>query len=219
MLNLWLRTLFHPDSKEWLLFSDAWPIGGHSLEEVEGYLPDRLPENDINGRLYAFLLEMLTIFCRQTKALKIDFTITSATAEDLSSVMQDHDIGTERFDRIESSNISDEDYLGVRKTITALGPLLKPVAENPHATLLLLFMTTVRNIAHDLVEDDFPWVSGSHSLTQFFDNWANGRELDPITRETIRSHARCFGLDNETLLVKHMEKLKVQDVLNELDLR
>lgn len=41
------------------------------------------------------------------------------------------------------SNISDAGYLGVHKTIFHMVPLLQPPSQNPHATLITLFMNAV----------------------------------------------------------------------------
>lgn len=39
------------------------------------------------------------------------------------------------------SNISDEQYVGIERTLALFAPLLRPAASNPHATLLTLFLT------------------------------------------------------------------------------
>jgi hypothetical protein len=44
---------------------------------------------------------------------------------------------------LQVSNLSDLYYLGVDKTVSCLGPLLQRPSDNPHATLLTLFMGAV----------------------------------------------------------------------------
>lgn len=44
------------------------------------------------------------------------------------------------------SNIADRGYLGPKTTLTTFGPLLKGVAQNPHATLVALFL----NATHEM---------------------------------------------------------------------
>ena len=55
------------------------------------------------------------------------------------------------FDRIEVSNIADDDYIGLEASLSTFGPLLKSPTSNPHATLITLFMNTVQTAARDLV--------------------------------------------------------------------
>lgn len=42
------------------------------------------------------------------------------------------------------SNICDGGYIGTEATVSLLGPLLQNTAENPYATLLLLYMNAVK---------------------------------------------------------------------------
>lgn len=44
------------------------------------------------------------------------------------------------------SNISDAGYIGIGNTLTYFGPLLKPVSENHHATIITLFLNAVEEM-------------------------------------------------------------------------
>ena len=46
-----------------------------------------------------------------------------------------------KFDRIDVSNISDENYLGLKKCLALSAPLLKQ--ENPHAKLITTLMNWI----------------------------------------------------------------------------
>lgn len=48
------------------------------------------------------------------------------------------------------SNISVGGYLGVQRTLAILSPLLQERTENPHATLITLFMNAVGEVAHSV---------------------------------------------------------------------
>ena len=54
------------------------------------------------------------------------------------------------FDRVEVANIVDMPYLGLDITLRTLGPLLRKKAENPHATLIALFMNAIHHAEKDL---------------------------------------------------------------------
>ena len=54
------------------------------------------------------------------------------------------------FDRVEVSNIVDMPYLGLEVTLQTCGPLLRTAVENPHATLIALFMNAIHHAEKDL---------------------------------------------------------------------
>ena len=58
-----------------------------------------------------------------------------------------------QFDRVEVANIVDRPYLGLDQTLQTCGSLLKPSAENPHATLIALFMNAIHIAENDLGSD------------------------------------------------------------------
>ena len=96
------------------------------------------------------------------------FRLTCEEAIDLPTVLEHLGDGGLKFDRIEVrshllaclrngnegmltvsqvSNIADRGYLGPEATLTTFGPLLKGVAQNPHATLLALFLNATHEVA------------------------------------------------------------------------
>lgn len=50
------------------------------------------------------------------------------------------------YNRIEAANVSDAGYLGIRATVQALAPLLQTRHQNPHATLITLFLNAIMEI-------------------------------------------------------------------------
>ena len=60
-----------------------------------------------------------------------------------------------KFDRVEVANIIDRLYLGIERTLGTCGSLLKPLAENPYATLITLFMNANHDAEKALGKDYF----------------------------------------------------------------
>ncbi|KNG52716.1 mynd finger family protein [Stemphylium lycopersici] len=75
----------------------------------------------------------------QVKTNKISFRLFAVDATKLPDYL-----GDTQFDRIEVSNICDRGYVGVDRTLQTFSPMLKSRTENPHATLLMLFLNAVR---------------------------------------------------------------------------
>ena len=51
--------------------------------------------------------------------------------------------------RIQVSNISDEGWLGIHRTLQLMVPLLQPPTQNPHATLITLFINVIQDMLTD----------------------------------------------------------------------
>lgn len=100
----------------------------------------RTAKEDINGLLYFHIRTQLEQSCRHIQSSsRIHFVLYCGGAATLPHAL-DAQVLYSRFDRIEVSNIVDEAYLGVHKTLATFGPLVKHTSVNPHASLIALFL-------------------------------------------------------------------------------
>lgn len=135
------RTLFDADTSEWLQQDSADPINSWPIEAVQSSgMSHGIPKKDQYGRLYFYIRDKLERFCQRTaSAKKLLFHLYCMNAVDLP-VHLNSNLESMKFDRVEVANIVDVGYLGLQKTLQTCGCLLKTSAENPHATLIALFM-------------------------------------------------------------------------------
>ncbi|KAF7928559.1 uncharacterized protein EAE98_005615 [Botrytis deweyae] len=125
----------------WPMMDSADPLEGWPLAE---HLSKPSPaRNDIYGSLYFYLQDQLQSFCKRIENLKIRFQLFELDAVDLPGIMKERGIGKVYFDRIEVSNIGDRGYIGPQKLLMTFAPYLKRKSQNPHATLLALFLNAV----------------------------------------------------------------------------
>ncbi|KAI1394162.1 uncharacterized protein F4822DRAFT_39208 [Hypoxylon trugodes] len=136
-------TLFR-NTSTWPLKDDAEPLSGWLKSEVLA-VSTGSATNDVYGKLSFLLKDLLIDFHGRLKNMNVAFQLSNINAEGLSG----HLGQSVTFDRIEVSNISDAGYLGMAKVIGFIGPLLKPRNENPHATLVALFLNAVDEIFDD----------------------------------------------------------------------
>ena len=64
-----------------------------------------------------------------------------------------------KFDRIDVSNISDENYLGMKKILQLTKPLLRN--ENPHARLMTTFMNWIASTEYTFYSTSSHRVEGA----------------------------------------------------------
>ncbi|KAL8672315.1 MAG: hypothetical protein Q9224_007585, partial [Gallowayella concinna] len=134
--------LFNENDSTWLQSDSASPLEGWSMQSILS-TPNlqRTAKNDLNGLLYFHVRSTIECFCNRlqnpvSKTKTILYCVDAGFLPKLLST----EICTTGFDRIEVSNIADEAYLGLRKTLATFVPLLKKQSINPHATLLTLFL-------------------------------------------------------------------------------
>ncbi|KAF2174400.1 hypothetical protein K469DRAFT_756748 [Zopfia rhizophila CBS 207.26] len=127
---------------DWPMKDSADPFDGWDLGEVL-QIHCGPASNDIYGKLHCFLTNLLSQFYGRVSRLEIHFELLNFDAESLPDHLEDR-----TFSRIEVSNISDGGYLGIAKTLWIFGRLLDSPHDNPHATLVTLFMNTVDEIAN-----------------------------------------------------------------------
>ncbi len=142
--------------------SGSWPLADQ-MKPVDGWLMSDVLStsngpaiNDVNGKLYHHVRNKLTLFRHRFAHHECHFHMLNVHAEGMPFYFKDLP-----FDRIEVSiapstdrkrtykslpqvsNISDRGYMGVREVIAHLSPLLRAPQDNPHATLITLFMSAV----------------------------------------------------------------------------
>ncbi|KAJ5041979.1 hypothetical protein J3E74DRAFT_448661 [Bipolaris maydis] len=59
-------------------------------------------------------------------------------------------LGDMKFDRIEISNVCDRGYVGPHTCLQLFSQLLKPISQNPNATLLMLFINAAVEVDHEV---------------------------------------------------------------------
>ena len=148
------RTLFDTDTGEWLQKDSADPIDSWPVEAVQNSgMSHAIPKEDRYGRLYFYIRDKLEAFCLRTSNMKkLRFHLYCLDAADLPFHLNNN-IEKMSFDRVEVANIVDMPYLGLKKTLQTCGSLLKQPAENPHATLIALFMNAIHFAEKDLGDD------------------------------------------------------------------
>ncbi|CAG8674268.1 5369_t:CDS:1 [Ambispora leptoticha] len=94
---------------------------------------------DFYGKLFFYLREQMEALVDRLQKFTIKFDFYVDDALKLGQEFKDR-----KFDRIYTSNISDENYVGINHVLTELRPLLND--NNPHATLITLFMNWLPSI-------------------------------------------------------------------------
>ncbi|APA07182.1 hypothetical protein SS1G_04092 [Sclerotinia sclerotiorum 1980 UF-70] len=133
----------------WPMMDSADPKEGWAINEFMSKPPPS--RNDVYGSLYFYVLKQLEEFCQRMSNLKIRFQLCGLDAMDLPGILDERGTGGNFFDRIEVSNIGDRGYLGPPKLLATFAPYLKQKSQNPHATLIALFLNAVHEYydAHD----------------------------------------------------------------------
>jgi hypothetical protein len=132
-LNCPNNYLFHPELG-WVLNQESNPLNGWPRKKVLASNPYNVPENDLYGRLYFYIVDRMKAFVKLVQSKRIFFKVTSENAVDLMKQMS----GKAKFDRIDVSNISDSNYVGLNAILALSRPLMKEA--NPHATLITTLM-------------------------------------------------------------------------------
>ena len=145
------RTLFDAETSEWLQQDSADPTDSWPIEAVQSSGSNHgVPKEDWYGRLYFYIRDKLEQFCQKIASGKMfRLHLYCMNATDLPFYLSKN-VEKVAFDRIEVANIVDMPYLGLDITLQTCGPLLRTAAENPHATLIALFMNAVYHAEKDL---------------------------------------------------------------------
>ncbi|TGO85026.1 hypothetical protein BPOR_0439g00050 [Botrytis porri] len=118
---------------------------------------------------------------RRIENLKIRFQLFELDAVDLPGILKERGIAKDYFDRIEVSNIGDRGYIGPRKLLMTFAPYLKRKSQNPHATLLALFLNAVHE---SRTEKDYIYSMATDS--------AKLRRYMPIERDMLQPYNADF---------------------------
>ncbi|KAI9679628.1 MAG: hypothetical protein M1829_001590 [Trizodia sp. TS-e1964] len=137
-------TLFQT-ANSWPMHDDANPLNGWPSKEVED-TSSGAAKADIYGKLFYHVRAVLRAFLLRLSGLQVSFRLLQSDASELYQHVE-----SDSFNRIEVSNISDEGYLGMHRTLYWMVPLLQAPRANPHATLITLCMNTV---AENLTRQD-----------------------------------------------------------------
>jgi hypothetical protein len=126
-----------------LACGDNLIISGSIDAVIKGGRAHGAQPEDIYGCLYFYLSDQLRLFAERIQLFHISFKVFSFEATMLSHAILDNGLvsyglpASIRFDRIEVSNILDDNYVGIDGVLTAWAPLL---AENNFATIVGYFM-------------------------------------------------------------------------------
>ncbi|KAJ1328217.1 hypothetical protein MN608_07553 [Microdochium nivale] len=130
---------FFANATGWPMFDSADPLSGWTLKDIEATSSGQATA-DLYGKFCKHIRNTLKSFLHRLDSLQAaNLTIMHLDAVKLPDFLGESD----RFDRIEVSNISDCGYVGPHQTVGLLSPLLQSHAINPHATLITLFMNAV----------------------------------------------------------------------------
>lgn len=98
---------------------------------------------DIYGCLYFFLLTQLREFANRLRTFSSSFTVLNCDARLLPQLIRDNVLSelnipsSIKFDRIEVSNILDENYVGIHDVLTMWAPILQ---QSKNAAIVGYFM-------------------------------------------------------------------------------
>ncbi|GJE94076.1 DUF4470 domain-containing protein [Phanerochaete sordida] len=125
------RFLFSPLG-EWLQTDGANPLNSWNIEEVVAAgKAHGATREDLYGCLYYHVVLQLETFAERLAHMRIDIKITDKDAVDLAASLRRGDLAaiglpaSTRFDRIDVSNLVDENYLRVPRVLEAWGGFLR----------------------------------------------------------------------------------------------
>ena len=165
-----IRLLFNEIDSTWLQKDSASPLDGWPVQSILSKTNvQRAAKNDLNGLLYFHIRSTIEQFCDriQNPISKTNFVLYCVDAAFLPRVFPMESHGG--FDRIEVSNIADEAYLGLLKTLATFTPLLRERSINSYATLVTLFLNACE-IANRQMGNEFDAnlrVAQMRKLTRF----------------------------------------------------
>ncbi|ORY11350.1 hypothetical protein BCR34DRAFT_588007 [Clohesyomyces aquaticus] len=103
----------------------------HNMSKLRG------PRIRTSTKVFFIISERVAAtFCGRPRKMNIAITMYIVGAKSLQDCLPKAE---QKFDCIEIANIADEIYIGPEKAFSIFGPLLRPKAHIPHATLILLF--------------------------------------------------------------------------------
>ncbi|KAK0475690.1 hypothetical protein EDD18DRAFT_1265999, partial [Armillaria luteobubalina] len=132
--NPWLFT--HDDRL--MLNDSAHPFDGWDFDEMfNAGKAHGTTEEDLIGCLFFYVKDQLVEFSKRLRRFKVQIYASDKDARQLPKTLKSHPAFPQSFDRIEVSNITDKNYVGM-SVLSDWGPLLNKT--NPHAAIIGLFM-------------------------------------------------------------------------------
>ncbi|KAF5253705.1 hypothetical protein FANTH_1397 [Fusarium anthophilum] len=172
-------TLFQ-DTDAWQMHDSADPVEGWSAKDVD-MTPNGPATSDVYGKFFNHAHSTLKDFLGRISDHDISFKLLQVDAADLPAHVQKGSL-----DLIEVSNISDEGYLGIHRTVGLMVPLLSSPVCNPHATLITLFM--------NLIEENMTQWDRVHDATSTSATTQRLLKYLPFTRPPIDELVDEFGI-------------------------
>lgn len=129
----------------WPLKPDTDPLRGWDIATINKNNGTEGADNDIYGKMFYYVRDLFKRFILKLRTLKVTFHVLPRSGYDFAEET------SQKFDRIETGTLADEDQIGVRTVVTALSPLLKAASINPHATMI-----TIHPGVFDKIRDAFP---------------------------------------------------------------
>lgn len=133
------KFLLHP-SAGWMMSGDANPINGWNITDVLATASiQRAPRSDLFGSLFFHLKKKLATFIRKVQTCKVHLKLSCKDASCLAVHLSDHNI---RLHCVDTSNIADVNYGGIKPVLLDWGPLLDRTS-GFKSTLITYFMNWV----------------------------------------------------------------------------
>lgn len=106
-----------------------------------------IPQNDFYGAVYRYVRDIVGRFCQKIRDLDVSFGMYQSHAKYVFNAMASHrrSLYKDRLDRIDLSNTTDAMYEG-SNIVNAFASFLKPPSQNPHATIISLYMNSLADI-------------------------------------------------------------------------
>lgn len=137
---------------------NADPLTGWSAKDVHNTSAG-LAKADIYGKLFVHLRTVLAAFLHRLSSLHISFVLYHEDASALPKYLNRGSYSRIEVCKVQKvapklenhklthalqvSNIADAGYMGIWRTLNCMIPLLQTPVDNPHATLITLFMNAV----------------------------------------------------------------------------
>ncbi|TVY43017.1 hypothetical protein LOCC1_G004360 [Lachnellula occidentalis] len=201
---------FYQTKDSWPMKDSAEPLEGWPMEKVILSTPPA--KKDVYGCLYLHIQDVLLRFLQRIEGLTVSFQLFCVDAMDLPDILHNCGVGEHSFDRIEVSNIADSGYLGPVKTLGTFSALLKQPSQNPHATLITLFLNAVEEVS-----------TRADSVTNMVQEMDRLKRYLPLDMQLLQRHnhmhnaeflafscAKILVRDFDTLFQRYVDKWKLK---------
>ncbi|KAJ4365875.1 hypothetical protein N0V83_008497 [Neocucurbitaria cava] len=186
----------------------ASPRGGWSYPD---YMKNAPPATaDEFGAIFYYIRNLLLRFCGIVQSSQISFHLLCVDATLLGDYPYVDDM---KFDRIEISNICDGEFVGPPICIDRFSRLLKPRSENPHATLLMLFLNAAAATEYVHNSD-----SNAQETEVAMDRLAHYMPYDEASLLNAVLHTSRTGVEHPILVHRASCAAKLKDWVNYFDI-